>query len=70
MKTKEFDDQFGIINEVDDTDSVDMLLVYADIRGWDKNKPIGWSDAADFAYWYAQQVVEKMFIDRVLNDGD
>ena len=29
------------------------LNEYAEMQGWDKNKLIGWSEAADFAEWFA-----------------
>ena len=29
-----------------------MLDNYAEQQGWKKNKPIGWSEAADFAEWF------------------
>ena len=34
----------------------DKLDEFVELKGMDKNKPIGWSVAADFAEWYAYQV--------------
>lgn len=31
----------------------DKLNEYAEMQGWNKNKLIGWSEASDFAEWYA-----------------
>jgi hypothetical protein len=31
----------------------EKLDEFAEMRGWDKNKLIGWSEAADFAEWFA-----------------
>jgi hypothetical protein len=33
----------------------EKLDEFAGLRGWNKNKLIGWSEAADFAEWYANQ---------------
>lgn len=30
------------------TEAGEMLYKFAEMRGWDKNKLIGWSEAADF----------------------
>ena len=29
----------------------EKLNEFAELRGWNKNKPIGWSEAADFGEW-------------------
>ncbi|MGJ7024949.1 hypothetical protein [Petrimonas sulfuriphila] len=42
------------------TEAGDMLYKFAEMRGWDKNKLIGWSEAADFADWFANQSSPKI----------
>lgn len=32
-------------------DIIEKLNEFAELRGWDKNKLIGWSEAADFGEW-------------------
>ena len=32
-------------------DAREKLNEFAELRGWDKNKLIGWSEAADFGEW-------------------
>ena len=32
-------------------DTREKLNEFAELRGWNKNKPIGWSEAADFGDW-------------------
>lgn len=32
-------------------DAREKLNEFAELRGWNKNKPIGWSEAADFGDW-------------------
>jgi hypothetical protein len=48
----------------------DMLDTFAENNGWDKNKLIGWSEAIDFAEWYADHKAEELFLMRVLDDGN
>ena len=38
----------------------DMLYKFAEMRGWNKNKLIGWSETADFADWFANQSSPKI----------
>ena len=33
----------------------EKLDEFAEMRGWNRNKLIGWSEAAGFAEWYAEQ---------------
>lgn len=54
----------------DKKDAREMLDTFAENNGWDKNKLIGLSQAADFAAWYAEHKAEELFLMRVLNDGD
>lgn len=42
------------------TEARDMLYKFAEMQGWNKNKLIGWSEAADFADWFANQSSTKI----------
>ncbi|WP_332457505.1 hypothetical protein [Petrimonas sp.] len=42
------------------TEAGDMLYKFAEMREWNKNKLIGWSEAADFADWFANQSSPKI----------
>ena len=42
-------------------DTREKLNEYAELRGWNKNKPIGWSEAADFGDW----LIKNCFIHNV-----
>ena len=36
-------------------DTREKLNEFAELRGWNKNKPIGWSEAADFGDWLTKK---------------
>ncbi len=38
----------------------EKLEEFAKLCGWDKNKLIGWSEASDFAEWYATQELQSL----------
>jgi hypothetical protein len=46
----------------------EKLDEFAEINGMNKNQLIGWSIAADFAEWYAEQV-KNCSIPAVINSG-
>lgn len=41
----------------------EKLDEFAEINGMNKNQLIGWSIAADFAEWYAEQVKNRAILD-------
>jgi len=47
-------------------DTREKLNEFADLKGWDKTKLIGWSEAADFGDW----LVKNCFIPDVGNSDE
>lgn len=51
-------------------DAREKLNEFAELRGWNKNKLIGWSEAADFGEWLVKNCSIPAVIKSVCNGKD